>query len=1014
MGDADAQPRPTTCIQRLSYAVVNTLERIFYRYGHSVASHPSRYIVVILLLTGLSCLGFLNFKIEGRSEKLWIPQNSDYVKTLEWQKQNFPQDQRIEMILYSAENILTADHVREMYQIHERLAAIEITNSKGQHFNFSDLCVRVPALGGKQRDELLRLKEAMFPGHHLSTELDWSLMVDKTTYNEFYRIMPTACLEISLLEMWGYNATRLAALADHDVIHAINTVTLSATFSYPMKFTELLGGVTRNASGHVVGARTALTFLMMQVTRSRIDHADITNQAGLGEEADPEVMAWEGEYIAYLKNVNVTGDLEVYFQAQRSFGEISEKTIFGDVFFLVCGNVILFMYVQLMLGKFNMVENRPVLSILGMLTTYMAVAMAFGLCSAAGLLYGPIHNILPLLMIGLGVDDMFVIVQCWQNLDHQERQLKLRQRMGQALRHAGVAITVTSMTDCAAFLIGATTVLPALRSFCIYAAVSVLTLYVFQATFFVAWFTYDQRRVEDKRNGLFWCYKHRDWQPNKCSQGDLATHFFDKVYSKVLLMKPTKVLVFLVTAAMLGVSIWGVMNLKQSFNPILFIPHSSYLFQFLSRLFNFYPQTGERGTVYFGALNYPQELHKIGALAEALERSEDVASVTSWYDLMVDYTQKDTGEDIRGKELNETFFQQALSSFLFSPAGTRFQTYFHFDGNLTIARPTPTVTACKFDYQHNTIEGREEQIAAMEEVKRLVKEAQFSDVAAATSFVYSSWETNKVIMEELVRNLCLAMVAVFIMTLVLLANIVAACFVFLCVALTLVNVMALMTWWGLTIDIITCINVVLSIGLCVDYSAHVALHFMQAGQVTPVSRPPPPSSVLSGCCRVGTQSKVSVCGAPIPLLLPSGFRMTGQCALREIGPPVINGAFSTFLSFFLLAYSDSHVFLSFFKASYHMLVAVALLCLGVCSLRVFHGLVFLPVLLSVLGPPAYLKPHHLPGGERGEGQEDTSRAWMKPHPLERRESIAITAQVTDYGITRCSSLSTTILNVMPT
>lgn len=54
-----------------------------------------------------------------------------------------------------------------------------------------------------------------------------------------------------------------------------------------------------------------------------------------------------------------------------------------------------------------------------MLTTYMAVAMAFGLCSAMGLLYGPVHNILPLLMIGLGVDDMFVIVQCWQNLDHQ-------------------------------------------------------------------------------------------------------------------------------------------------------------------------------------------------------------------------------------------------------------------------------------------------------------------------------------------------------------------------------------------------------------------------------------------------------------------------------------------------------------------------------------------------------------------------------------------------------------------
>lgn len=39
--------------------------------------------------------------------------------------------------------------------------------------------------------------------------------------------------------------------------------------------------------------------------------------------------------------------------------------------------------------------------------------------------------------------------------------------------------------------------------------------------------------------------------------------------------------------------------------------------------------------------------------------------------------------------------------------------------------------------------------------------------------------------------------------------------------------MALMTWWDLTVDTVSCINLVLSIGLCVDYSVHIALHFMQ-------------------------------------------------------------------------------------------------------------------------------------------------------------------------------------------
>jgi hypothetical protein len=38
-------------------------------------------------------------------------------------------------------------------------------------------------------------------------------------------------------------------------------------------------------------------------------------------------------------------------------------------------------------------------------------------------------------------------------------------------------------------------------------------------------------------------------------------------------------------------------------------------------------------------------------------------------------------------------------------------------------------------------------------------------------------------------------------------------------------------------------------------------------------------------------------------------------SLRNIGPAVLNGGFSTFLAFVLLAGSKSHVFLTFYKVS---------------------------------------------------------------------------------------------------
>ena len=58
----------------------------------------------------------------------------------------------------------------------------------------------------------------------------------------------------------------------------------------------------------------------------------------------------------------------------------------------------------------------------------------------------------------------------------------------------GVSILVTSITDVCAFLIGATTILPALRSFCIFAGIGVLAVFILTCTFYIAWLALDARR----------------------------------------------------------------------------------------------------------------------------------------------------------------------------------------------------------------------------------------------------------------------------------------------------------------------------------------------------------------------------------------------------------------------------------------------------------------------------------------------------------------------------------------
>ena len=59
--------------------------------------------------------------------------------------------------------------------------------------------------------------------------------------------------------------------------------------------------------------------------------------------------------------------------------------------------------------------------------------------------------------LGIGIDDMFVISQCWSNMkkDPSNTKLSLPDQMGVALKHAGVSITITTVTDVFAFGVGA-------------------------------------------------------------------------------------------------------------------------------------------------------------------------------------------------------------------------------------------------------------------------------------------------------------------------------------------------------------------------------------------------------------------------------------------------------------------------------------------------------------------------------------------------------------------------------
>ena len=211
-----------------------------------------------------------------------------------------------------------------------------------------------------------------------------------------------------------------------------------------------------------------MTLMMTEVDESK----GLSEEGGTGVEldlADPETLAWEKELIKTTFKIDEElqsepNGIRIFLNSGRSFNDISSEAIFFDGAKMVGGYLLMFVYTAFMLGRINLVEHRVYLTAAGIFSVAMGLVIAYGLSLALGFPYTPIHAILPFLCLGIGIDDMFVIVQCWYNLqadgeiDLKEKRKNLAKKLGRTMMHAGVAITVTSVTDVFAFGIGAVTV----------------------------------------------------------------------------------------------------------------------------------------------------------------------------------------------------------------------------------------------------------------------------------------------------------------------------------------------------------------------------------------------------------------------------------------------------------------------------------------------------------------------------------------------------------------------------
>lgn len=203
-------------------------------------------------------------------------------------------------------------------------------------------------------------------------------------------------------------------------------------------------------------------------------------------QASEEALLWEAKFLETLESFKdqfTDEEIEIFYSAGRryvqthgnrlsmcakivyfaySYGDISAATMFQDMGKVSLGSILMFCYLLVILSKFGWTEIRLALGGFGLCMVGMAFAAAIGVCSFLGIPYGPVHTSLPFLLMGLGVDDIFVLMADWRKIQKHLPPMKsadaIPERMGIMLKSAGASITLTSFTDLVAFFVGSITV----------------------------------------------------------------------------------------------------------------------------------------------------------------------------------------------------------------------------------------------------------------------------------------------------------------------------------------------------------------------------------------------------------------------------------------------------------------------------------------------------------------------------------------------------------------------------
>ncbi|XP_052782471.1 patched domain-containing protein 3-like [Mya arenaria] len=835
----------------------------FSTYGRFVARHPWKVLVLSVVVNGLLGLGMIRLNINIDAEHVYLPQGSQAKMDQDLIKNTFPD--------------LSGRNYQSLHDIYfdSFWARVIVRSKSGNLLSRTEL-------------EALRQLNSLIHSINITSENGSTV--------EYSDLCARA---------YGSCAVDGALFWSPEFLTAVDAgiVTYPAFVSQvfgPIYYALQVGGsLEYDASGFL----TEVEYIHLSY-RLRSD----TNQKDL-------IAKWTDTFKNRLSSYS-SDVLDIAFGHFTSMDEELHRNVLGDIFWFAVTIFLMVTYACIATLSFrDAVSQRCMLGIAGILAASLAIVSGFGFCSAIGVDFVSIVGAVPFLVVGIGIDDMFILLS---GLSGAQGIDSIEDKMAETLRASGVSITITTLTDFIAFMAGLGSSFIAVRNFCLYTGVSVVFCYINNVTFFAACLTLNERRLKQNRHFLT-CRRiatgaetldSKDKSKcfavccvgsppkNRAEAESLLDKFPRWLFPKIVLKLPFKILIVILFLGYLAVGIYGCINLKQGLVFTQLVPTDGYFYKYTNWLEIHFSRQTPVSFVANKAYNYSDSSTKtlIDHLINSTTSHDyfDERFELNWLNMYLSSSYHDVS--------NETNFISGLRTFFNDIR------YARFENDVVIDSSGTQIVASRFYVLSRPLKDSQEEGKMMLKAREIAEDAELSCFAFSPYF--DVFEQYVSVLKQTMQSVGIALAAVFVVTCILMPQPLLIIFVTVAVAMIMSGVFGYMLYIDVSLSAITMVQLIMCIGFSVDFTAHIC-----HGYITSKSE--------------NRDERV-------------------RLAIDKTGAPIFHGAVSSLVGVVVLFGANSYIFRTFAAVmSFVLLFGIA------------HALLLLLVVLSWIGPKQVVEEHPL-------------------------------------------------------